>query len=73
MRSQVEKEQTSCKDQAGPGALAFFLENASGAEERWFWSVSFELTGPKAAGNLPSLDPAKAACKTEYENWRKNG
>jgi hypothetical protein len=38
--------------------------------ERWFWAVSFQVTGRKCYGNTTSLDEAKAALRLEYENWK---
>jgi hypothetical protein len=38
--------------------------------ERWFWGVSFQLTGPKSYGDADSLDGAKALFKAEYDKWK---
>ena len=39
--------------------------------ERWFWGVSFQLTGRKSYGDqAASLDQAKAMFKVEYERWK---
>ena len=47
-----------------------YLVDAYGGSERWFWGVSFQLTGRKSYGNDASLDEAKAAFKAEYAAWR---
>jgi hypothetical protein len=36
----------------------------------WFWGVSFQLTGRKSYGHVPTLDAAKAAFRAEYEAWK---
>jgi hypothetical protein len=42
--------------------------------ERWFWGVSFQLTGRKSYGDqVASLDQARAMFKTEYERWKSEG
>jgi hypothetical protein len=38
--------------------------------ERWFWGVSFRLTGRRSYGHVGSLAAAKAAFKAEYEDWK---
>jgi hypothetical protein len=40
-------------------------------ESRWFWGVSFQVTGRKSYGYADSLDEAKAAFKAEYERWQR--
>jgi hypothetical protein len=39
---------------------------------QWFWGLSFQLTGKKRCGRVPSLDDAKAAFKAEYEAWKRS-
>jgi hypothetical protein len=48
-----------------------YLVDRFGGAERWFWGVSFQLTGRKSYGNAKSLDEAKAAFKAEYLDWKK--
>jgi hypothetical protein len=39
--------------------------------ERWFWGVSFQLTGRKSYGDqAASLDEAKALFRAEYQTWK---
>jgi hypothetical protein len=40
------------------------------ADGKWFWGVSFQLTGRKSYGYAPTLDEAKAAFRVEYEAWQ---
>jgi hypothetical protein len=48
-----------------------YLVDRDGRGERWFWGVSFRLTGRKSYGHTHSLDAAKAAFKSEYEDWKQ--
>jgi hypothetical protein len=42
--------------------------------ERWFWGVSFQLTGRKSYGDqAASLNQAKALFKAEYDKWKREG
>jgi hypothetical protein len=41
-----------------------YLVDGHGGQENWFWGVSFQLTGRKSYGHVPSLDEAKAAFPT---------
>jgi hypothetical protein len=34
--------------------------------------VSFQLTGRKSYGHVPTLDEAKAAFRAEYEKWKSS-
>jgi hypothetical protein len=45
--------------------------DAYGGNEKWFWGVSFQVTGRKSYGHAPSLDEATAAFKAEYERWQR--
>jgi hypothetical protein len=48
-----------------------YLADRFGGYERWFWGVSFDLTGHKSYGDkAASLDEAKALFKAEYERWK---
>ena len=47
-----------------------YLIERFGGTEKWFWGVSFMLTGRKSYGKAESLDGAKGAFKTEYETWK---
>jgi hypothetical protein len=42
------------------------------ANHTWFWGVSFQLTGRKSYGHVPTLDEAKAAFRAEYEKWKSS-
>jgi hypothetical protein len=47
-----------------------YLVDRDGRGERWFWGVSFRLTGRRSYGHVGSLAAAKAAFKAEYEDWK---
>jgi hypothetical protein len=38
-----------------------YLADSYGDREKWFWGVSFQLTGRKSYGHATSVDEAKAA------------
>ena len=40
------------------------------AHGKWFWGVSFTLTGRKSYGDADSIDEAKALFRAEYEKWQ---
>ena len=40
---------------------------------KWFWGVSFQLTGRRSYGYVPSLAAAKAAIGAEYKRWQSGG
>jgi hypothetical protein len=48
-----------------------YLVDGYGGTEKWFWGVSFQLTGRKSYGHAVSLDDAKAAFRAEYERWQR--
>ena len=51
-----------------------FLFNRFHEFERWFWGVSFQLTGRKSYGDqAASLNQAKALFKAEYDKWKREG
>jgi hypothetical protein len=47
-----------------------YLVDRDGRGERWFWGVSFRLTGRRSYGHARSLNAAKAAFQEEYEDWK---
>lgn len=51
-----------------------YLADQRESFERWFWGVSFQLTGRKSYGDqAASLDEAKALFKAEYLKWKREG
>jgi hypothetical protein len=48
-----------------------YLVDRTGRGERWFWGVSFRLTGRRSYGHERNLDAAKAAFRAEYEDWKR--
>jgi hypothetical protein len=48
-----------------------YLADRFDGYERWFWGVSFDLSGRNSYGDqAASLDEAKALFKAEYEKWK---